>query len=149
MIFRNKDIFIIFAISLVVCFLFFPINPTLMKKEELDLFNRAIDSVLSFASLATAFLFFTVSFIPVMAEKSPLFKNLKTDVKMLERIMLDSFLFFLTSILSLFFIFSEIFFLFGNKYLYSIWLALIIVSLYGMIDIFKELFKNMNKEIKN
>ena len=65
-----------------------------MKPNELETFNRAVDAVLSFASLATAFLFFTVSFIPVMAEKSPLFKNLKTDVKVLERIMLDSFLFF-------------------------------------------------------
>lgn len=44
-----------------------------MKPNELETFNRAVDAVLSFASLATAFLFFTVSFIPVMAEKSPLF----------------------------------------------------------------------------
>ncbi|TNW97532.1 hypothetical protein FIU51_15915, partial [Enterococcus faecium] len=39
----------------------------LMSTQQLDSLNRSVDAVLSFASLATAFLFFTVSFIPVMA----------------------------------------------------------------------------------
>lgn len=148
MICRNKEFIFIFIIVLLIAHFCFPITPSKMDANELEIFNRAVDSVLSFASLATAFLFFTVSFIPVMAEKSPLFKNLKTDVKMLERIMLDSFLFFLTSIMSLVFVFLDVYEVFDGSFIYSIWIALIAVSLYGMLDIFIELLKNINKEIK-
>ena len=130
---RNKDIVLIFIVAFIGFHFFLYLDPKTMKPNELETFNRAVDAVLSFASLATAFLFFTVSFIPVMAEKSPLFKNLKTDVKVLERIMLDSFLFFLTL---------------GWQFIYTIWLALIATSLFGMLDIFIDLFKNINKEIK-
>ncbi|MGO2961615.1 MAG: hypothetical protein ACTIDE_03380 [Carnobacterium maltaromaticum] len=148
MIRRNKEFIIIFVIVLFITHFCFPLNPLKMDASELEIFNRAVDSVLSFASLATAFLFFTVSFIPVMAEKSPLFKNLRTDVKMLERIMLDSFLFFLTSIMSLMFVLLDIFQVVVASFVYSIWITLIVVSLYGMLDIFIELFKNINKEIR-
>ncbi|HHD7855571.1 TPA: hypothetical protein ACOW2D_000846 [Enterococcus faecalis] len=82
---RNKDIVLIFIVAFIGFHFFLYLDPKTMKPNELETFNRAVDAVLSFASLATAFLFFTVSFIPVMAEKSPLFKNLKTDVKVLER----------------------------------------------------------------
>lgn len=145
---RNKDIVIIFVLALIICYFFFPLDPSKMEPVGLETFNRAVDAILSFASLATAFLFFTVSFIPVMAEKSPLFKSLKTDVKVLERIMLDSFLFFLTSIMSLIFVLMDMFTILGWKIIYTVWLALIVASLFGMMDIFIELFKNINKEIK-
>lgn len=145
---RNKDIIIVFVIAFIVCHFYFPLDPLAMEPVELETFNRAVDAVLSFASLATAFLFFTVSFIPVMAEKSPLFKSLKTDVKVLERIMLDSFLFFLTSIMSLIFVLMDMFTIIGWQIIYTTWLALILASLYGMLHIFIELFKNINKEIK-
>ena len=82
-----------------------------------------------------------------MAEKSPLFKSLRTDVKMLERIMLDAFIFFLVSIISLFFVFSDLLNLFDETILYSSWLSLLITALYGMLSIFKELFSNISKEI--
>lgn len=145
---RNKDIVLIFIVAFIGFHFFLYLDPKTMKPNELETFNRAVDAVLSFASLATAFLFFTVSFIPVMAEKSPLFKNLKTDVKVLERIMLDSFLFFLTSIMSLIFVFMEMFATLGWQFIHTIWLALIATSLFGMLDIFIDLFKNINKEIK-
>ncbi|WP_413157116.1 hypothetical protein [Enterococcus casseliflavus] len=120
-----------------------------MSSEQLETLNRSIDAALSFASLATAFLFFTVSFIPVMAEKSPFFKSLRTDVKILERIMLDAFLFFLVSIMSLFFVFSDLLSWSDVTLVYSLWLTLLLTALYGMLSIFKELFSNIKKEINN
>lgn len=144
---RNKDYLVLLVLGFILCQWKFPINTDLMSTQQLDSLNRSVDAVLSFASLATAFLFFTVSFIPVMAEKSPLFKSLRTDVKMLERIMLDAFIFFLVSIISLFFVFSDLLNLFDETILYSSWLSLLITALYGMLSIFKELFSNISKEI--
>ena len=72
---RNKDIVLIFIVAFIGFHFFLYLDPKTMKPNELETFNRAVDAVLSFASLATAFLFFTVSFIPVMAEKSPLFRK--------------------------------------------------------------------------
>lgn len=78
---RNKDYLVPLVLGFILCQWKFPIHTDLMSTQQLDSLNRSVDAVLSFASLATAFLFFTVSFIPVMAEKSPLFKSLKNRCK--------------------------------------------------------------------
>ncbi|MCO5496067.1 MULTISPECIES: hypothetical protein [Enterococcus] len=146
---RNKDYCVLLVLGFILFQCKFPIHTELMSSEQLETLNRSIDAALSFASLATAFLFFTVSFIPVMAEKSPFFKSLRTDVKILERIMLDAFLFFLVSIMSLFFVFSDLLSWSDVTLVYSLWLTLLLTALYGMLSIFKELFSNIKKEINN
>lgn len=145
---RNKDLLLI-PILFIVLMLNFKWNILSMDENKKRLIEQLMNSVLSFSSLSTAFLFFTVSFIPVMAEKSKLFVSLKTDSKLLERIMMISLFFFLDSIMSLVYLFIIVFDVYFNTWWMNFWISINVYAIWGMVTIFYDLLVDIRKDINN
>ncbi|RBT48406.1 hypothetical protein EB20_01354 [Enterococcus hirae] len=147
---RNKDISLI-PIFMFLIYIFFPVNLKNMDLVQLELLNNMMDSLLSFSSLATTFLFFAVTFIPVIGNNSSLFINLKTDQKFLEKILFLSFIFLIISVLCLIFIVGRFidFNLIRCKLFFTILFAMLAYSILGMLGIFFELILDPTKKINS
>ena len=132
-------------------YIFFPVNLKNMDAVQLELLNNMMDSLLSFSSLATTFLFFAVTFIPVIGNNSSLFINLKTDQKFLEKILFLSFIFLIISVLCLIFIVGRFidFNLIRCKLFFTMLFAMLAYSILGMLGIFFELILDPIKKINS
>ncbi len=135
---RNKDISLI-PIFMFLIYIFFPVNLKNMDLVQLELLNNMMDSLLSFSSLATTFLFFAVTFIPVIGNNSSLFINLKTDQKFLEKVLCLIF------IVGRFIDFNLI----RCKLFFTILFAMLAYSILGMLGIFFELILDPTKKINS
>lgn len=143
---RNKDTTLLIPFFLLVYYKF-PLDMKNMSDNTLELVRGMMDSVLSFSALATAFLFFAVTFIPIIANNTKLFDKFKTDQKFLERIMFISFLFLFISFLCLLFIFGNIYSIVFGNYFFSFFIAVLLFGIWGMFGLFFELMSDSVKKI--
>lgn len=90
---RNKFSILIFVATFIVCWLF-KISPSSMPN-----YQDAISNIVSFSSLTTAIFMAALVFVPKLS--IGLLSTLKTDKKFLERILIVTFLYFISSILAL------------------------------------------------
>ncbi|MDF7683506.1 hypothetical protein PT287_08340 [Lactobacillus sp. ESL0679] len=94
---RNKGS-ILFGLLIVIILFACQITP-----KKINNYTDVISGILSMASIATSFLFASFSLIPALPD-SKLMKSLKelgTDKKLLDRLLITMFGFFVTSILAL------------------------------------------------
>lgn len=145
---RNKDTILVIPVFLIAYFVF-PLNLATMDASKLELVRGMMDSVLSFSALATAFLFFAVTFIPIIANNTSLFSEFKTDQKFLERIMFVSFIFLFISLLCLCFIFGNIYGINFGKIFFSIFISVLVYGIWGMFGLFFELMGDSVKKINS
>lgn len=90
---RNKFSILIFVATFIICWLF-KISPSSMPN-----YQDAISNIVSFSSLTTAIFMAALVFVPKLS--IGLLSTLKTDKKFLERILIVTFLYFISSILAL------------------------------------------------
>lgn len=143
---RNKDMSLLIPFFIIIYWKF-PLNMISMTSTKLESLREMMDSVLSFSALATAFLFFAVTFIPIIANNTTLFTKFKTDQKFLERIMFVSFIFLFISFLCLLFIFGYIYDVNFGKIFFSIFISVLLYGIWGMFGLFFELIRDSIKKI--
>lgn len=145
---RNKDTTVI-VVFYPIAYYRFPLSMSTMDENKLELVRGMMDSVLSFSALATAFLFFAVTFIPIIANNTALFSEFKTDQKFLERIMFVSFIFLFISLLCLFFIFGNIYSMNFGKIFFSTFISILLYGIWGMFGLFFELMSDSVRKINS
>lgn len=142
---RNIDFVVFLIIFLFLVFNF--VSTGDITSENSEDFIIFLNSVLSFTSIITAFLFFTVSFLPLLREVSSLFSIFKFDIKLLDRIMVVTFYFFALSIsiLMLIFIIYQVDVI--DNSIVKIFISLLLLSVYMIVTIFYDFFKELTNEI--
>ncbi|PTI10415.1 hypothetical protein BU094_12720, partial [Staphylococcus warneri] len=99
-------------------------------------------------SLTTAFLFFSVTLIPLLNDRAKLFEKLDTEKKLIENIMLNTEMFLLLSIYTLVLYCFKLYDIEIDNIYFVIWYSIICASIFKLIRTFYFLTINIAKTIK-
>lgn len=148
MISRNKSTFFIFVLLLIfqIFFLNGKIESTI-KNYDTNQFLDFLSALVSYSSLTTAFLFFISTLIPLFNDKNDLYKIFKTDIKLLESIMLVTLLFMMSSIFSLLIFFFTVMKIDINIWFIHIWLNMNVTATISLIVVIINFLKDINNEL--
>lgn len=142
---RNKDIFFVFII-IFITLLFLKLQFSDIQIQEK--YTGFLETFISFSSLTTAFLFFSVTLIPLLNDKAKLFEKLDTEKKLIENIMLNTEMFLLLSIYTLGLYFCCLYNVKVANIYFVIWYSIICSSIFKLLRNFIFVTHNISKSIK-
>ena len=149
---RNIKAFLILlcSIALAICIsMFTSIFNVLLLEDNKQQFFSLIETIISFSSITTAFLFFGVSFIPLISDDNKIMKVFRNKEKNYEEFIVCAIQFLLVSTIS---IALYIFYLadlpFTNCLLTTM-LSFLISAIINMLILFYELLMDISKKIRN
>ncbi len=142
---RNKDIIFVFIIIFItLIFLKFQFSDIQIQEKYTDF----LETFISFSSLTTAFLFFSVTLIPLLNDKAKLFEKLDTEKKLIENIMINTEMFLLLSIYTLGLYFCCLYNVKVANIYFIIWYSIICSSIFKLLRNFIFVTNNISKSIK-
>lgn len=118
------------------------------NKEQ---FFSLIETIISFSSITTAFLFFGVSFIPLISDDNKIMKVFRNKEKNYEEFIICAIQFLLVSTISIslyIFYLVELPIIIINILL-GCMLAFLVSSIINMLFLFKDLLMDISKKIRN
>lgn len=139
---RNCVTFFMMVASFIACF-FFRVSPS-----NLANYTDIMNGVLSFSSIATALLFACLSLIPTLPSSRiiNMLQNLGTDIKLLDRLLLTTSIFFILSITCIIgLLFCEKANDIWSILLISFWCSLIVGGISEIFSIIKIMFNIVEK----
>ncbi|MEB7824236.1 hypothetical protein [Staphylococcus chromogenes] len=151
---RNKKTFTILMISMVllslVCYFTSFFNVMLLNKNKEQFFSL-IETIISFSSITTAFLFFGVSFIPLISDDNKIMKVFRNKEKNYEEFIICAIQFLLVSTIS---ISLYVFYLANSPKIIIIILlvcmvAFLVSAIINMLFLFNDLLMDISKKIKD
>ncbi|EGQ3841160.1 hypothetical protein HB259_002459 [Staphylococcus pseudintermedius] len=110
-----------------------------------------IETIISFSSITTAFLFFGVSFIPLISDDNKIMKVFRNKEKNYEEFIICAIQFLLVSTISIslyIFYLVELPIIIINILL-GCMLAFLVSSIINMLFLFKDLLMDISKKIRN
>lgn len=143
---RNIDV-VLFFIILIIVFLCLNVQYSVIQNKEQ--YSDFLETVISFSSLTTAFLFFSVTLIPLLNDRAKLFEKLDTEKKLIENIMLNTEMFLLLSIYTLVLYCFKLYDIEIDNIYFVIWYSIICASIFKLIRTFYFLTINIAKTIKS
>lgn len=151
---RNKKTFAILMLSIALLSLVYYLTPffnVILLNKNKEQFFSLIETIISFSSITTAFLFFGVSFIPLISDDNKIMKVFRNKEKNYEEFILCAIQFLLVSTIS---ISLYIFYLANSpiiiiNILLGCMLAFLVSSIINMLFLFKDLLMDISKKIRN
>lgn len=149
---RNKKVVFIIIICVLILFgldYYFNFFSKLITKDNKDELFSFIETVIAFSSITTAFLFFGVSFIPLISDDNKIMKVFRNKEKNYEEFIVCAIMFLLVSMIS---ILIYILFLISVpfiKWLFFLMFVLLGSSMVNMWILFYDLLKDISDKIKN
>ncbi|PTK22730.1 hypothetical protein [Mammaliicoccus sciuri] len=147
---RNKKVMIIIIVlSFFIVYIdystkLFDVLTEIQKREQLF---SLIETIVSFSSITTAFLFFGVSFIPLISDDNKIMKIFRNKEKNYEEFIVCAIQFLLVSTISILIYLLYIVDLSNIKCLLLIMITLLLSSILNMILLFYDLLKDISKKI--
>lgn len=147
---RNKKVMIIIIVlSVFIVYIdystkLFDVLTEIQKREQLF---SLIETIVSFSSITTAFLFFGVSFIPLISDDNKIMKIFRNKEKNYEEFIVCAIQFLLVSTISILIYLLYIVDLSNIKCLLLIMITLLLSSILNMILLFYDLLKDISKKI--
>lgn len=145
---RLKLIVGCFVIVILINMFFLKINPEEMNDQSIKKFENLLQDILTFSSLATGFLFFIISFIPILVKKNPILKKLGADIKMFDLIICTTLLYFVVSLFCIYYSFSVVVGWSVGIFKTSIFVGLTVSAFFGTILIFIYVLKKVSNELE-
>lgn len=145
---RNRKIIVYFIIVFIILFVVQKIN--LINVNQLienENYSSYLESIISFSSFTTAFLFFSVSLIPVLNKGIKFFKEFDMEYRILEDILINSFMFLIVTLSTLVLYFLLLIDYQINQFVIILWLTLLIVASYLLTSILYSLIKEVGNKI--
>ncbi|MEB7408016.1 hypothetical protein FPV13_07785 [Mammaliicoccus sciuri] len=145
---RNRKIIVYFIIVFIILFVVQKIN--LINVNQLienKNYSSYLESIISFSSFTTAFLFFSVSLIPVLNKGIKFFKEFDMEYRILEDILINSFMFLIVTLSTLVLYFLLLIDYKINQFVFTLWLTLLIVASYLLTLILYSLIKEVGNKI--
>lgn len=145
---RNKKTIVYFIIVFIILFVVQKIN--LINVNQLienENYSSYLESIISFSSFTTAFLFFSVSLIPVLNKGIKFFKEFDMEYRILEDILINSFMFLIVTLSTLVLYFLLLIDYQINQFVIILWLTLLIVASYLLTSILYSLIKEVGNKI--
>ncbi|MCJ0913173.1 hypothetical protein MTW86_01100 [Mammaliicoccus sciuri] len=145
---RNRKIIVYFIIVFIILFVVQKINLINVNQliENKD-YSSYLESIISFSSFTTAFLFFSVSLIPVLNKGIKFFKEFDMEYRILEDILINSFMFLIVTLSTLVLYFLLLIDYKINQFVFTLWLTLLIVASYLLTLILYSLIKEVGNKI--
>ncbi|WMZ42751.1 hypothetical protein [Staphylococcus pseudintermedius] len=151
---RNKKTFAILLLSMALLSLVYYFttffNVMFLNKNKEQFFSL-IETIISFSSITTAFLFFGVSFIPLISDDNKIMKVFRNKEKNYEEFIICAIQFLLVSTISIslyIFYLVELPIIIINILL-GCMLAFLVSSIINMLFLFKDLLMDISKKIRN
>ncbi|MBO3080383.1 hypothetical protein [Mammaliicoccus sciuri] len=147
---RNKKVMIIIIVlSVFIVYIdystkLFDVLTEIQKREQLF---SLIETIVSFSSITTAFLFFGVSFIPLISDDNKIMKIFRNKEKNYEEFIVCAIQFLLVSTISILIYLLYIVDISNIKCLLLIMITLLLSSILNMILLFYDLLKDISKKI--
>ncbi|MBO0928970.1 hypothetical protein J2P86_09530 [Staphylococcus sp. 30400_3112M30941] len=149
---RNKKSVVIFIIVIILLFginCFTQLLETLVSKDNREELFSFLETIVSFSSITTAFLFFGVSFIPMISEDNKIMKVFKNNEKNYEEFIVCAIQFLLVSTVAIVFYFWHILHFFCEQFLLFLMLSLLFSAIINMIILFFALLNDISKKIRS
>ncbi|MBF2779949.1 hypothetical protein QI045_05180 [Staphylococcus saprophyticus] len=145
---RNRKIIVYFIIVFIILFVVQKINLINVNQliENKD-YSSYLESIISFSSFTTAFLFFSVSLIPVLNKGIKFFKEFDMEYRILEDILINSFMFLIVTLSTLVLYFLLLIDYKINQFVFTLWLTLLIVASYLLTLILYSLIREVGNKI--
>ncbi|MCE5517029.1 hypothetical protein JL972_09095 [Staphylococcus pseudintermedius] len=150
---RNKKTFAILLLSMALLSLVYYFTPffnVMFLNKNKEQFFSLIETIISFSSITTAFLFFGVSFIPLISDDNKIMKVFRNKEKNYEEFIICAIQFLLVSTISIslyIFYLVELPIIIINILL-GCMLAFLVSSIINMLFLFKDLLMDISKKIK-
>ncbi|MEB8091821.1 hypothetical protein [Mammaliicoccus lentus] len=147
---RNKKVLIIIIVlAIFLSYIdystrLFDVLTEVQKREQLF---SLIETIVSFSSITTAFLFFGVSFIPLISDDNKIMKIFKSKEKNYEEFIVCAIQFLLVSTISILIYLLYIVDISNIKYLLLLMITLLLSSILNMILLFYDLLNDISKKI--
>ncbi|UAR96622.2 hypothetical protein K9F10_09345 [Staphylococcus pseudintermedius] len=151
---RNKKTFAILSLSMALLSLVYYFTPffnVMFLNKNKEQFFSLIETIISFSSITTAFLFFGVSFIPLISDDNKIMKVFRNKEKNYEEFIICAIQFLLVSTISIslyIFYLVELPIIIINILL-GCMLAFLVSSIINMLFLFKDLLMDISKKIRN
>lgn len=151
---RNKKTFAISLLSMALLSLVYYFTPffnVMFLNKNKEQFFSLIETIISFSSITTAFLFFGVSFIPLISDDNKIMKVFRNKEKNYEEFIICAIQFLLVSTISIslyIFYLVELPIIIINILL-GCMLAFLVSSIINMLFLFKDLLMDISKKIRN
>ncbi|MDF0283874.1 hypothetical protein O5Y40_00320 [Staphylococcus pseudintermedius] len=151
---RNKKTFAILLLSMALLSLVYYFTPffnVMFLNKNKEQFFSLIETIISFSSITTAFLFFGVSFIPLISDDNKIMKVFRNKEKNYEEFIICVIQFLLVSTISIslyIFYLVELPIIIINILL-GCMLAFLVSSIINMLFLFKDLLMDISKKIRN
>ncbi|EGQ2710090.1 TPA: hypothetical protein I1462_001706 [Staphylococcus pseudintermedius] len=151
---RNKKTFAILLLSMALLSLVYYFTPffnVMFLNKNKEQFFSLIETIISFSSITTAFLFFGVSFIPLISDDNKIMKVFRNKEKNYEEFIICAIQFLLVSTISIslyIFYLVELPIIIINILL-GCMLAFLVSSIINMLFLFKDLLMDISKKIRN
>ncbi len=151
---RNKKTFAILLLSMALLSLVYYFTPffnVMFLNKNKEQFFSLIETIISFSSITTAFLFFGVSFIPLISDDNKIMKVFRNKEKNYEEFIICAIQFLLVSTISIslyIFYLAELPIIIINILL-GCMLAFLVSSIINMLFLFKDLLMDISKKIRN
>ncbi|MGE0975337.1 hypothetical protein ACQE30_09940 [Staphylococcus cohnii] len=145
---RNRKIIVYFIIVFIILLVVQKINLINVNQliENKD-YSSYLESIISFSSFTTAFLFFSVSLIPVLNKGIKFFKEFDMEYRILEDILINSFMFLIVTLSTLVLYFLLLIDYKINQFVFTLWLTLLIVASYLLTLILYSLIREVGNKI--
>lgn len=146
---RNKKsvvIFILVTILLLAISFLTPLLETLVSKDNREELFSFIETIVSFSSITTAFLFFGVSFIPMISEDNKIMKVFRNNEKNYEEFIVCAIQFLLVSTVAIIFYFCHILHFIYEEILLFFMLSFLFSAIINMILLFFALLNDISKK---
>ncbi|WP_390524301.1 hypothetical protein, partial [Staphylococcus pseudintermedius] len=130
---------------------FTPFFNVMFLNKNKEQFFSLIETIISFSSITTAFLFFGVSFIPLISDDNKIMKVFRNKEKNYEEFIICAIQFLLVSTISIslyIFYLVELPIIIINILL-GCMLAFLVSSIINMLFLFKDLLMDISKKIRN
>ncbi|WP_216652806.1 hypothetical protein, partial [Staphylococcus xylosus] len=121
----------------------------LMSNKKYDEILTFTETIIAFSSITTAFLFFGVSFIPMISDDNKIMKVFRNNEKNYEEFIVCAIQFLMVSTISILFYLLYMVGSLGIKILLYSMLALLFSSIINMTILFIDLLKDISKKIEN
>lgn len=147
---RNKKVLIIIIVlAIFLSYIdystrLFDVLTEVQKREQLF---SLIETIVSFSSITTAFLFFGVSFIPLISDDNKIMKIFRSKEKNYEEFIVCAIQFLLVSTISILIYLLYIVDISNIKYLLLLMITLLLSSILNMILLFYDLLNDISKKI--
>lgn len=147
---RNYKVMLIIIISGAIIFCidkFTRLFDVLTEEQKREQLFSLIETIVSFSSITTAFLFFGVSFIPLISDDNKIMKIFRNKEKNYEEFIVCAIQFLLVSTISILIYFIYIVDISNIKYLLLVMITLLLSSIFNMLFLFYDLLHDISKKI--